>query len=533
MESESTPEPSTSLGRYRLLAQIGRGGMADVFLAVARGPQNFNKLLVVKKMKSALSSDQDFVRMFNDEARLAARLNHPNIVQTNEAGAVGEDYYIVMEYLDGQPYHRILHRAAKAGKPLPLSMRLNVLCDALAGLHAAHELRDYDGSLLNVVHRDATPHNVFVTYDGAVKVVDFGIAKAAGRSVETRVGVIKGKVHYMAPEQALGRGIDRRVDVFAIGVILWESMTGKRYWGKVSDLDVLRKLVTGELPPPPSALAGLQTEIPPELDEICAKALAPRPDDRYATAAEMRDAIEGFLKTQTGRATQHELGAVVSSLFAEERQTMRTVVDAKLQELAQLKELGMTSSEFQMADFNASGGPMSISSPSLVESSPSVSRPALTPSKLAAEAVAPLTSSGPPPTRTSVPVTSQPPAPQLVVPAPASGGALRGVLIAATALCVGGLLAVAAMRGNDTPPPPVTATLAQDVDVNLEVAPSNGARLWIDGAPVTQPFKGKYPRGNETHIVRAAAPGYRAQTVSVMFNQDVNRLIQLERENGP
>src|SRR5262245_45560386 len=215
MSAPRSPGPEVStIGKYQLIANLGHGGMADVYLSVVHGPVGFNKLTVIKRLRPSLAEEQEFLAMFLDEARLAARLNHPNVVQTNEVAEIEGQYYIAMEYLDGQPLNRILTRAQKAGT-LPRELLIRVVADCLAGLHYAHELADYDGSPLGVVHRDASPHNIFVTYDGQTKVVDFGIAKAATRSAETRGGVLKGKVAYMAPEQARSGEVDRRSDVFA------------------------------------------------------------------------------------------------------------------------------------------------------------------------------------------------------------------------------------------------------------------------------------------------------------------------------
>ena len=183
--------PGATLGKYQLVAELGRGGMADVFLAVARGKVGlgFTKLVVIKRLREHLANDADFVAMLVDEARIAARLNHPNVVQMLEIDEVDGEYFLAMEYLDGQPFRRILQR--KADMPgFTKTIQYTIIADVLAGLHHAHELTDYDGTPLNVVHRDATPHNVFVTYDGSVKVVDFGIAKAVGRASETRHGII-------------------------------------------------------------------------------------------------------------------------------------------------------------------------------------------------------------------------------------------------------------------------------------------------------------------------------------------------------
>lgn len=185
----TAPDDPNVIGKYHLLATLGRGGMAEVFLAVIQGPAGFSKLVVLKELRPELSSEPEFLSMFLDEARLAARLQHPNVVQTNEVGHEGSRHFIAMEYLDGQPLSRVLSRMRGQ---LPLPLHLRVLSETLAALHYAHELRDFDGTPLAVVHRDVTPHNVFVTYDGEVKLVDFGIAKATDSSTETRTGVLKG-----------------------------------------------------------------------------------------------------------------------------------------------------------------------------------------------------------------------------------------------------------------------------------------------------------------------------------------------------
>ena len=286
----NSPDPRTKsdkasafnvFGRYRLIADVGRGGMSDVYLAVTEGTEaaaRFQKLLVIKMLKPELSEDSEFVAMFLNEARLAARLNHPNVVQTIEVGEAGGRYFLAMEYLEGQPLHRVL-RNTDARSRLGLDMRLHMLIQALAGLHYAHERRDYDGSPLDIVHRDVSPANLFVTYDGHVKLMDFGIAKARDSNSETRVGVFKGKAAYVAPEQARGETVDRRADVYSVGVVLWELLTGRRLWSGSTQIEMLRRVVAGDVTTPRS----VDPRIPAELEEICMKALAFSREDRYAT----------------------------------------------------------------------------------------------------------------------------------------------------------------------------------------------------------------------------------------------------------
>jgi serine/threonine-protein kinase len=216
--------PATSFGgKYRPIATLGQGGMARVLLTVAQSGPGVHKLLVVKELKPDLVKDAEFVTMFVDEARLAARLNHPNVLTTYEIGESGGAPFLVMEYLEGQPLHAVLPRVGRTA--MPLTAHLAILQKALAGLHYAHELRDFDGSPMNVVHRDVSPQNVFVCYDGQVKLLDFGIAKASGSVARTETGVFKGKLGYIAPEQITSPTVDRRADVFSVGVMLWEALT--------------------------------------------------------------------------------------------------------------------------------------------------------------------------------------------------------------------------------------------------------------------------------------------------------------------
>jgi serine/threonine-protein kinase len=320
-----------SFGDYRLLAAIGHGGMAEVFLAVRADQIEFgvDKLIVIKRLREDLASDSEFITMLIDEARLAARLNHPNIVQTNEVGQIDGMYYLSMEYLDGQPLHRILHRMRGAGKS-SRALLCAALAEVLAGLDYAHNLEDFAGKPFKIVHRDVTPQNVFITYAGVVKVVDFGIAKATGRSTETREGVIKGKVAYMSPQQALGMGnLDARADVFSVGVMLYEAAIGERMWKGKDELSILRALVKGEIPSSPKEK---DPSVPDELDRICRKALAYEPHDRY-TAAEMQTDLEAFARSSGVLMSRREIATTVSELFADKRTEVRSVVETRLAQL--------------------------------------------------------------------------------------------------------------------------------------------------------------------------------------------------------
>jgi eukaryotic-like serine/threonine-protein kinase len=318
-------DASNVLGRFRLLAELGRGGMSEVYLAVIAGPAGFNKLVVIKLIKAELAEDPDFIGMFLEEARLSARLNHPNIVQTNEVGNIGGRYYIAMEYLEGQPYSRVLHRLGR-DRGLPLGMSLRLLSDVLAGLQYAHDLTDFDGTPLGVVHRDVTPHNIFVTYDGQVKVVDFGIAKAMNSSHETRAGMLKGKIGYMAPEQARGERVDRRADIFSVGVMLWEAAVGRRLWKGMNEVQILHQLLSGEIPRPRS----MRGDISDHLEHIILRSLAPDRDERYASCTELQTALEELMDSGGERGALREVGRVVTHAFDEERRKLKGIIEQQL-----------------------------------------------------------------------------------------------------------------------------------------------------------------------------------------------------------
>ena len=309
------PKSAQRLGRYRLIAEIGRGGMANVYLAVLHGQMGFNKLVVIKCMKPELIEDPQNVQMFLDEARLAAMLSHPNIVQTHEAGEDGGQLYLVMEYLPGQPLHIVRRRAQAVKQPFSLPLFCKILADSLSGLHYAHDLKKYDGSLLHLVHRDVSPQNIFVTYDGIVKVVDFGIAKISGRSTETATGIVKGKVAYMAPEQVIGE-VDRRTDIFCAGIMLWEAATEKRMWSGQEDLRILHKLSQGKWTRSPKEVC---PEVPDEIDKICQKALAPSADERYQTAAEFRRDLQMYIEGLPERMSENDVSNFMNLLFKEEQ----------------------------------------------------------------------------------------------------------------------------------------------------------------------------------------------------------------------
>ena len=313
------------LGKYMLVAEVARGGMGIVYLASSIGPAGFSKLLVIKELRPDLADDPVFLQMFLEEARLAARLNHPNIVQTYEVGVDGNRQYIVMDYLDGVPLSRILRKKS----PLfTVEMHLRVICEALQGLQYAHTLCEFDGTPLGLVHRDVSPQNVFVTFDGQTKVVDFGIAKARDSAIETSTGVMKGKPAYMPAEQITG-DVDSRADVYAAGVMIWEAVAGRRLWHRMGDLEILSGVLTGVTPD----LASVAPNAPPELVAIVQKALSQERENRQASAAELQHEVEHYLSTMTKNPTMRDVAAAVGELFVEERNTTRTTLETHLNDL--------------------------------------------------------------------------------------------------------------------------------------------------------------------------------------------------------
>ncbi len=343
--------PPTAFGKYQLFASLGRGGMADVFLSVARGPLGFNKLAVIKRLKQSLAEEPAFRSMFLDEARLAARLNHPNIVHTYEVGEHNGIYFIAMEYLEGQSLNKVIKEGLKRKELMPHAVAARVIADALAGLAHAHELRDYDGSPLSIIHRDVSPHNIFVTYDGHVKLVDFGIAKAALSTQETEVGVLKGKVGYMSPEQAMGQTLDARADIFPMGIVLWEMLAGKRLMAGESAAQTLHKLVNE-----PIARIGDVVPIDPELALIVDRSLQKDVTIRFQSATEMREALEAYVR-RVGGAHEGEVGRRMINLFG----GIREEVQRQIQKHMTVITTAANTQELQAlnADALKNGGRMS------------------------------------------------------------------------------------------------------------------------------------------------------------------------------
>jgi serine/threonine-protein kinase len=307
-------------GRYELIEQIAAGGMAEIWLARQYGLPDFHRIVVVKKLNEDLKESETFVRMFLDEARTSAQLTHPNVVQIYDLGFKDGEYFIAMEYIHGEDLVEITHSAVETEQLIPIGHVVRIVADALKGFHHAHTLVGTDGRPLGIVHRDVSPHNVLVSYDGMVKLVDFGIAKARTQTEVTGSGMLKGKHAYMSPEQVRGDPVDHRSDIFTIGIVLYELSTGHRLFVGRNEVETLEAVLQAPIPRPSMRAA----DFPEKLDAIIMRALERDPERRYQSAQEMQLELERSIPNVPGSA---ELGAFMHRLFgpiADEKQKVLT-----------------------------------------------------------------------------------------------------------------------------------------------------------------------------------------------------------------
>jgi len=340
-------ERGTRLGRYELLLQIGKGGMASVWVAHEHAPVKENERIVaVKVMLPSLAADPDFVAMFLDEGRLVQRIRHAHVVELYEVGEANGLMFIAMEWVEGESLHTLIAEAGKR-RPIPPEMAVRIIADAASGLHAAHETRDDAGRLLNVVHRDVSPHNILIGTNGKVKLVDFGVAKARERMAEaTSVGHVKGKFGYMSPEHALARPVDRRSDVFSLGIVLYELTTGKRLFRGESDAETVQLVVQGDIPRPRLIDPGY----PKALEAIVMKALSRSRRERFQTARDFQRALERYLRDDRIVVPRTGLAALLKKVVGGRIERRREAVRQALRELAGRHELVSEAAAFPAAD---------------------------------------------------------------------------------------------------------------------------------------------------------------------------------------
>ena len=540
--------------------------MADVYLAVVEGPARVKKLQVVKRLRRDYLDDPDHVEMFLDEARLASRLNHPNVVQTFEVSESEGEYFMAMEYLDGVPFNRILNRARN--KPPPPGVLLKILADTLLGLHYAHELTDYDGQPLQIVHRDVSPHNVVVTYEGQTKLLDFGIAKSEARSVETRAGVVKGKISYMSPEQARAKPLDRRADIFVVGILLWEAMAGTKIWEKATDMEVLHRLALGDMPD----LSEPRPDAPDAILDIIKKAFHPDPEGRYQTAAQMRDDIIAYLDKANLRVTNEMVAEYVSTVFADKRAEIRKVIERQLRKLSSKQPteeppglldlsapLDSLSDSADLPRLGGSGVRSMGGTPNSDSHSSNGSNSANPSGKSTAAPVAQFEGANSNAgnegsgkrrggffvaaaimiaaslgafvfLRSQVPgqLLPQPPKPSAVVTIATSAP----LPIATPSSVSSAPIPTASEAASAQVPAPIpSAEPVTTIELKVVVLPEN-ATVYLDGAKLpSNPFTGKFPVDKIGHRLEAAAPEHRPLAQFVLFEKD--SLVELTLEPRP
>ncbi|MDB4968452.1 MAG: serine/threonine protein kinase [Myxococcales bacterium] len=323
-ETNRYPRP---FGKYILLRQLAIGGMAEVYLARQSGPAGFEKECVIKRILPSLAADQQFVNMFLDEARIAARLSHPNIVQIFDLGSIGEsDYFLAMEHVHGVDMQQIEEAEAARGGRIPLAVAVRIASNVAEGLEHAHRATDARGQVMGLVHRDVTPSNVIVSFDGVAKILDFGIAKAVARKGRTEVGVIKGKIPYMSPEQVQGESLDFRSDLFSLGTMLYELTTGHKPFEGEGPATLSMKILHDE--PPPTDF--YVERYPQSLADLIKRAMSKKPADRFQSARDLHEALDEFLMQSGIRCTSHDVAAYLEGLFPGLRDKARDEAAATL-----------------------------------------------------------------------------------------------------------------------------------------------------------------------------------------------------------
>jgi serine/threonine-protein kinase len=297
--------PLTRIGRYEIIGRVGAGGMAEAFRAIARGPGGYQREVIIKSILPDLASDPEFVRLFIAEAKLLGMINHPNVVQVYDFGEQDGRHFLALEYLDGPSLEQLFRYLVRTDQMMSISVVAHIAREMCLGLSAAHRLCGPDGEPMYVVHRDATPSNVLTTTAGAIKLVDFGIARVGRRTKATHTGTVQGKPAYLSPEQIRGAAVDARADLFAAGVVLHEMLTHHSPFESVDALTAMYQVVENEVPPP----SRLRADIPPLLDAVVLRALQKSPANRYQSAAEMADALEPLAR-EDGDGRQHVANVV-------------------------------------------------------------------------------------------------------------------------------------------------------------------------------------------------------------------------------
>lgn len=317
----SPPPPRLKLkslgryGRYEILGQLAVGGMAEIYLARETSADgNVTRLVVIKRIREQSGDDDEFVSMFINEARVAMYLRHPNICYLYEYGRVGKDHFLAIEYIDGQTYRKLLGRASSKSSLVPHNITVKIVSHIAGALHHAHRATDHNNQPLRIVHRDISPHNIMLGYDGVVKLLDFGVAKAATQTTFTKVGIVRGKFAYMSPQQCMGEPLDGRSDLFSLGTVLFEGLTGRRLFRRDSQFDTMHAIVEEPIP----AIQSIDASVPDRLARIVDRALQKDPNERFQTGAEFQQALEGYLATTGEVVSEGTISTYMRAMFAEE-----------------------------------------------------------------------------------------------------------------------------------------------------------------------------------------------------------------------
>lgn len=537
----SPPLPETS-GGYEVVTSLGQGGMADVLLAVRRGPYASNKLVVIKKLKAAPDGDQEFVNMFVDEARIAMRLSHPNVVSTFDFVAQGQELYLTMEFLDGPSLLQVTRTVGRS--KIPLELHVWILTQVLSGLGYAHQLRDFDGTALEIVHRDVTPSNVILTHGGGVKLVDFGIAKVAGAVAVTQSGMMKGKIGYASPEQCLGKPTTMSSDLYSVGVMLWEAMARRGRSVGETPAAVFQARITGV----ERAIEDVWPNAPPSLARSAGRALASDPEDRYGSAQEFQRDLEEYLGgVSPATFGPRALAEFLTLHFGHARAALQRTIEARL--AGELRGLSMRvtppteitgSSHRPSRNLSIAGSAGDQSAPGLSASGPSARAIAGSRNRWALPVFAVLAAMGVgtfvairggAPSRVEVAVSSgaspeqangSTPGPRVTAqppsPSPAQPTQPYVVPIGPKARL----------------PPPQANVGDARVDLRVLVRPRvPEAKVTLDGEPlVGYPYAARRPRDGASHTLSVTAEGYEGVERNVLLDRDLRLTLTLNRKRA-
>lgn len=490
------------IGRYEIICKLGVGGMADVFLAHQPGPFLAGKLVVIKQLRPSVVSDEQFVEQFADESRIAVRLHHPNVVHTYEVVAEDDEYYLTLEFLNGKSLYQTLLRVKREN--MPLDLHIWILMQVLMGLHYAHELADFDGTPLDIVHRDVSPSNVFLTYSGDVKLLDFGIAKSTGAVSSTRDGIVKGKLGYASPEQCTAEPVDCRTDVYSVGVMLWEAIAGRKRSVGGTDASTLQARVRGSEQP----IVEICPTVPAELAAICNRALARLPSERFSSAHEFRLALENYLRSNSFEGGTEQLKELMTKHYDAEQREIRRTIEEHLATTRSRSSRPPQSSEY-MPDIPRDGRQPQI------EGGQSLMSGFLPPSEVP---------------------EWEPPRRRLRIFVAAG-------IVLAIAVVIGGLLITKSPNGARHPAAAVSsseprkpANTPQQTDgrpstdslwVTLSAVPVD-AEIRLDGRRVSNPYRAAHGRDAVSHHVTVSLQGYRTLEREVWFVNDLEVRLSLD-----